>query len=188
MGEATFKDMYEELLLESRADQLAIEVAESQVDAGIENMKKNFGIENDEQFSAALAQSGITEAGLREQLRKNIRMRDVMSREVQSRIQVDEEDLRRVYRKNIEQFRQPEQLQLREIVVLEEGGVVRRGAAPGSRSRSARPWPAASRSPTRWRSTRPGARRATSSRSAGCPRATSTPVSKPRSGSCRPAP
>jgi parvulin-like peptidyl-prolyl isomerase len=46
----------------------------------------------------------------------------VRSREVQSRVKVDEEDLRRYYRKNLEQFRQPEQVQLREVVVLEEGG------------------------------------------------------------------
>lgn len=123
VGEATFKDMYEELLLESRAEQLAVEVSEAQIQQGIANMKQNFGIENDEQFAAALAQSGMTEAALREQLRRNIRMREVMGREVQSRIQVDEEDLRRVYRRDIEQFRQPEQLQLREVVVLEEGGL-----------------------------------------------------------------
>jgi hypothetical protein len=46
-----------------------------------------------------------------------------MGREVQSRIQLDEDDLRRIYQKEREQFRQPEQVQLREVVVLEEGGL-----------------------------------------------------------------
>jgi hypothetical protein len=46
-----------------------------------------------------------------------------MGREVQSRIKLDEDDLRRIYQRDREQFKQPEQVQLREIVVLEEGGL-----------------------------------------------------------------
>lgn len=123
VGELAFKDMFEELLIESRAEQLGVEVAEGQIDQQVGQMKQNFGIENDEQFVAALAQSGMTEPMLRERLRRDMRAREVMGREVQSRIQLDEDDLRRLYQKNREEFRQPEQLQLREVVVLEEGGL-----------------------------------------------------------------
>ncbi|MEA2561291.1 MAG: peptidyl-prolyl cis-trans isomerase SurA [Acidobacteriota bacterium] len=123
VGELAFKDMFEELLIESRAEQLGVEVAETQVDQQVGQMKKNFGIENDEQFAAALAQSGMTEPQLRERLRRDMRAREVMGREVQSKIQLDEDDLRRLYQKNREEFRLPEQLQLREVVVLEEGGL-----------------------------------------------------------------
>lgn len=123
IGELAFKDMFEELLIESRAEQLGIEVSETQVDQQVGQMKQNFGIENDEQFAAALAQSGMTEPQLRERLRRDLRAREVMGREVQSRINLDEDDLRRLYQKNRDQFRLPEQLQLREVVVLEEGGL-----------------------------------------------------------------
>jgi parvulin-like peptidyl-prolyl isomerase len=123
VGELAFKDMFEELLIESRAEQLGLEVSETQIDQQIGQMRQNFGIQTDEQFVQALAQSGMTEPQLRERLRRDLRAREVMGREVQSRIQLDEDDLRRLYQKNRDQFRQPEQLQLREVVVLEEGGL-----------------------------------------------------------------
>ena len=123
VGELAFKDMFEELLIESRAEQLGVEVSDAQIEQQVGQMKQNFGIQTDEQFAQALAQSGMTEPQLRERLRRDMRAREVMGREVQSRIQLDEDDLRRLYQKNREEFRQPEQLQLREVVVLEEGGL-----------------------------------------------------------------
>ncbi|HEV7507251.1 MAG TPA: peptidyl-prolyl cis-trans isomerase [Thermoanaerobaculia bacterium] len=122
VGEVVFADLFRELLLDSRADQLAIEITDAQVDQSVAQIKQNFNIKTDQDFAAALAQSGLTEPQLRAQIKGNLRMQEVRGREVQSRVKVDEEDLRRYYRKNLEQFRQPEQVQLREVVVLEEGG------------------------------------------------------------------
>jgi len=122
-GESVFADMYQELLLRSRAEQLGITVADAQVDTAVAQLRENFQIKTDQEFTAALAQSGLTLPQLREQLRGNLRMQEVRSREIQSRVEVDEEDLRRYYRTNIEQFRQPEQVKVQEVVVLEEGGL-----------------------------------------------------------------
>jgi parvulin-like peptidyl-prolyl isomerase len=121
--EMVFRDMFQDLLLESRAHQLAIEVTDAQLAAALAQMKQNFGIKTDEEFQAALAQSGMTEAQLREQIKGQLRVREVMDREVRTRVKVDEEDLRRYYRKNLEQFRLPEQFHLKEVVVLDEGGL-----------------------------------------------------------------
>jgi parvulin-like peptidyl-prolyl isomerase len=123
LPELIFRDLYQELLLESRAQQLGVEVSRSQIDAAIETTKQNLGLKTDEEFRAALAQSGMTEEVLRSSMEKQIRLREVMNREVRTRINLEEEDLRRYYRKNIEQFRQPEQVHLREVVVLEQGGL-----------------------------------------------------------------
>lgn len=119
-GETVFKDMYDELLLQSRADQLGIEVTTQQVDASIQQMREGYNLKTDEEFRAALAQSGISEARLREQMRGNLRLREVMSREVNAKVVVEEDDVRRYYNSNVEDFRVPEQVQLREVVVLEE--------------------------------------------------------------------
>jgi parvulin-like peptidyl-prolyl isomerase len=116
-----YSDMFRELLLESRADQLGVEVTEAQVDGAVAQLRQNYNIKTDQDFQAALAQSGMTMAQLKNQLKGQLRVQEVRSREVQSRVKVDEEDLRRYYRKNLETFRQPEQLQLREVVVLESG-------------------------------------------------------------------
>jgi parvulin-like peptidyl-prolyl isomerase len=121
--EIVYKDIFQDLLLESRAHQLAIEISDSQIDASIAQLKESNGIKTDQEFQAALAQSGLTEAQMREQLRNQIQVREVMDKEVRSRIKVDEEDLRRYYRKNQEQFRVPEQFHLREVVVLDQGGL-----------------------------------------------------------------
>jgi parvulin-like peptidyl-prolyl isomerase len=137
-GEMVFADLFRELLMDSRADQLGIEISDVQVDQSIAQLKQNFNLKTDQEFAAALAQSGMTEPQLRVQVRNNLRVQEVRGREVQSRVNVDEEDLRRYYRKNLEQFRQPEQLQLREVVVLEEGGVAvdeRRKAAADVRAK-----------------------------------------------------
>ncbi len=123
LPDLVFRDMLQELLLQSRAQQLAVTVSDAQIDGGIAQMKQSFGITTEEEYQAALAQSGLTEPQLREQLRDNFRVREVMDREVRSRIKLNEEDLRRYYRKNAEEFRAPEQLHLREVVVLEESGL-----------------------------------------------------------------
>ncbi|HEX3129963.1 MAG TPA: peptidyl-prolyl cis-trans isomerase [Thermoanaerobaculia bacterium] len=123
IGELAYKDLYEELLVESRAQQLDINIGDAEINQQMAQMKQNFGIQSDEEFAAALAQSGLSEAQLRERLRRDLRAREVMGREVQSRIKLDEDDLRRIYQRDRDQFKQPEQVQIREIVVLEEGGL-----------------------------------------------------------------
>ena len=133
---------------ESRADQLGVEVTDAQVDAAMGQLKQSYNIKSDEEFKAALAQSGMTEAQLRAQLRSQLRVQEVRGREVQSRVKVDEEDLRRYYRKNLEQFRQPEQVQLREVVVLDEGGLPTAEERQRARRRSAPRCSPAARSPT----------------------------------------
>lgn len=123
VGEIVFSEMFQDLLLESRADQLAIEANQAQLDAEIARIKKSNNFENDEQFRQALAQSGLTEEMLRKNLANSLRIRAVMSQDVGSRISLKEEDLRRYYRKNQEEFRVPEQRQLVEVVVLDQGGL-----------------------------------------------------------------
>jgi peptidyl-prolyl cis-trans isomerase SurA len=122
-GETVYADLYQELLLNSRADQLGISVTEAQVDAAVSQIKENFDLENDDELKAALAQSGMTMEQLRDQMRNNLRLQEVRGREIQSRVSLDEDDLRRYYRKNADSFRIPEQRKVQEVVVLEEGGL-----------------------------------------------------------------
>lgn len=122
VGAVVFKEMFQDLLLDSRADQLGIEAPPEQVEAELAEIRQQSGISNDADYRAALQQWGLTDAQVREQLRRRIRTGRVMQ-EIYRKIQLEEEDLRRYYRANQEKFRQPDQLQLREVVVLEEGGL-----------------------------------------------------------------
>jgi peptidyl-prolyl cis-trans isomerase SurA len=123
IGEMVFRNMFEELLLNSRADQLGIEATDQQIAGEESRMRQSFGINTDQEFAAALAQSGMTEDELKQQLRRTLRERQVMEKELQSRVKVKEEDLRHYYREHQDQFKVPEQVQLREVVVLEDGGL-----------------------------------------------------------------
>lgn len=125
VGEMVLREMFDELLLLSRSDHLAIQISPSQVNAAIGQMRQSYGIETDQEFAAALAQSGMTREELEEQLRRNLRMREVLAREVHARIELKEEDLRRYYREHPEEFRVPQRLRLREVVVLETSGLDR---------------------------------------------------------------
>jgi peptidyl-prolyl cis-trans isomerase SurA len=122
VGEQVFRMMFEELLLSSRADQMGIEVTDADVDDAIANTRRNIGIKTDAEFQQALAQEGLTLDILRAQTRRNLRIREVMGKEVQPKIKVKDEDLRRYYRKNETLYQLPEQVQLREVVVLEDSG------------------------------------------------------------------
>ncbi|HEV7516450.1 MAG TPA: SurA N-terminal domain-containing protein, partial [Thermoanaerobaculia bacterium] len=101
-GEIVFKDLYEELLLRSRASQIDVEITDDQIDRAVQQMRESNGIKSNEEFQTALAQSGLTLPKLRERLRGDLRLREVLGKEVNSKIKVDEEDLRRYYRKNID--------------------------------------------------------------------------------------
>jgi parvulin-like peptidyl-prolyl isomerase len=117
------KDVFEELLVLSRADQLEITVTANEVTEAIDRMRKANQLEDDEQFRSALAQSGITPEQLRVQFEQQIRFQRVIGREVYQEVRLEEEDLRRYYKDHIEEFREPEQVKVREVVVLDDTGV-----------------------------------------------------------------
>ena len=122
VGRIIMKTMFEEQLILSRADQLAVAIDESDVEQQIRATWERFGIENEEQFRDALAQSGMREEDFRERTRVELRANVVRGREVAPRIDLADEDLRRFYRDNQERFAIPERARFEEVVILE--GVV----------------------------------------------------------------
>ncbi|MYF04663.1 MAG: hypothetical protein F4230_06690 [Holophagales bacterium] len=122
VGRIIMKAMFEEQLILSRADQLAVVIDESDVEQQIRATWERFGIENEEQFRDALAQSGMREEDFRQRTRVELRANVVRGREVAPRVDLADEDLRRFYRDNQERFAIPERARFEEVVILE--GVV----------------------------------------------------------------
>lgn len=122
LGERVFSDIYEELLLLSRADQLDIRITDNQLTVVLDQMQEQMGIPDRQALRAAVEQSGLEFDEFKEQWRSQVRMREVITREVELPIQdeLKEEDLRRYYRNHPEEFRVPKQFKLREVVVLED--------------------------------------------------------------------
>ncbi len=121
-GRMIMKALFEEQLILSRADQLAVVVDESDVEEQIRGMWERAGIETEEQFQDALAQQGMREEDFRDQMRKQLRSNIVRGREVAPRVDLADEDLRRFYRDNEERFAISERARFEEVVILE--GVV----------------------------------------------------------------
>lgn len=119
-GELTYKDMFDELLLQSRADQLGVEVTEQQVDDAVRQTRESNNLQDDQRWAQALQQAGLTAAKLREQIKSNLRVQDVIGREVRAKIKFNEEDLRRYYGKHQDEFRVPDQVQVVDAVVPED--------------------------------------------------------------------
>jgi parvulin-like peptidyl-prolyl isomerase len=120
-GREVLTDIYQELLLLSRADQLGARITEADVDKAIAQTRERMGLESDQQFQQALVAGGLSEAALRDRLRQSLLVQEVMGREVQPRLRVEEEELRRFYREHPADFTVPAAVRLSELVVLEEG-------------------------------------------------------------------
>ena len=113
------RSLFEDMLMLSRADQLRIRAEKSEIDGMLAQIRESNGLASDGDFERALAQSGLTERGLREQLGNQSRMREVVGREVYAKIKLEEDDLRIFYRDHPELFRVPEERRLVEVVVLD---------------------------------------------------------------------
>lgn len=119
LGNRVFRKMFEDLLLLSRADQLSIYPTEEEVDQAVTRLREGFGIQSDDEFAAALSQEGMSLAEFREQVRTQLRIRQVIGREVTQEIEVEEDDLRRAYRAEEDAFVTPQRWRVRELIVLE---------------------------------------------------------------------
>lgn len=123
LGETVFREMFDELLMLSRASHLKVEVTEEMVDASVSRMREANDLTDQAAFEAALAQAGMNEADLREQSRRNLLLQQVTARELQSRVELEEEDLRRYYQSRLEEFAVPRRVEARSIVVLDSSAL-----------------------------------------------------------------
>jgi peptidyl-prolyl cis-trans isomerase SurA len=117
------RSLFDELLILTRADQLGLSVSDLELEQEVQAAMTRFGLSNEQEMRAALAQSGLTLDQYRANLRNQTLWREVTQQELYPRIDVGEQELRALYRERAEEFAVPEQRRLREVVVLEEGGL-----------------------------------------------------------------
>lgn len=118
-----FREMLDELLILSRAEQLGIRVGDAELERLMEQVRAANDFESVDELRRAVAQSGQPWERFQAELAKTARFRELISREVYGRIALEEDDLRRFYRDNPDLFQEPEQMRLREIVVLDSSGL-----------------------------------------------------------------
>lgn len=116
-------EMLAEVLLKDRADRLGLTVSAAELDEAVKRLKAQYGIESDEEFNESLKKSGLTRAEMEARLRDTLITNKVFSRELRSRDELTDRELRERYEREKEQYRLPERARLREIVLVTPEGV-----------------------------------------------------------------
>lgn len=111
-------ELISELLIKDRADRLGITVSDAELKEATNRLKQQYGITTDEQFEQSLRSSGLTRADMEARLRDTLVTNKVFGKELRSREQLSDAELRERYNREKDSFRLPERAHLREIVIL----------------------------------------------------------------------
>lgn len=123
VGKEVLQEALHDMLLQSQAKRAAITVSDHEVDASIEDVKKQQGIETEEDFQVALSQAGLTLDQLRANFRREMSTGRLVQKEVTAKIEVSDDVMRGYYKNHPDEFRTPEERKLREVIVLEASGL-----------------------------------------------------------------
>ena len=123
VGQNVMQNLFSELLLISFADQQSIRVSDAEVDDAVRQVMERQGMQNMAELQQALDTYGMGLDQLRDNLHRDLLWNQVVGREVHSKIDIGEEELRAAYRNQVESFQVAERRMLKEIIVLEAAGV-----------------------------------------------------------------
>jgi peptidyl-prolyl cis-trans isomerase SurA len=113
--------MIEQRLLEQAVRRAEIEATDAEIDLAIDGIGKQNGMTR-EQLEKTVIEQGLAWDGYREQLRREIQRQKLLSAAVQSKVRVEESELRALYsRRFAEQPQGGEEVHLRHILVPFEG-------------------------------------------------------------------
>ncbi len=143
LKKAMMEELVHEALLEDRARELEVVATEAEVDEQIKRLKEQNSVSTDEQFSQALAASGLTIDKLRDQLRKSITVQRVVGREVHSKVDLSDDALRGIYEREKEQYRIPEKARVSEILVSPGPGSEQRAKEASEKLKGGMKWESA---------------------------------------------
>jgi peptidyl-prolyl cis-trans isomerase SurA len=111
-------EMLSELLIKDRADRLGIKITQNEINDAVERLKGQYGLKTEEEFVESLRKSGMSRAEMETRLRDTLLTNKVFARELRSRQELSDKELREHYERDKEQYRLPERARLREIVLL----------------------------------------------------------------------
>jgi parvulin-like peptidyl-prolyl isomerase len=111
-------DLIAELLIKDRADRLGLSVSADEVKEAMNRLKEQYGMKTEQEFEESLRKSGMARADMEARLRDTILMNKVFGRELRSREDLTDKELRDRYDREKERYRLPERARLREIVVI----------------------------------------------------------------------
>jgi parvulin-like peptidyl-prolyl isomerase len=130
-GERILQQTIDEMLLYQKGEEMGIaeRVTNEYLDRAIQEIKKENNIESDEVFRQQLSREGLTLEGLRRNIKRTIVRQQVVSMNVDSKIALTEEELRKEYQSRRAEYTKPAALKLQEIVLKPDNAETRAKAA-----------------------------------------------------------
>lgn len=108
---ALLSELIEEALISQRIDELGLKVTDEELEAAVQDVQKQNRLTR-EQLIEALQLEGMTLEAYRENLGKQILRFKLLGREVQSKIEVTNQEIRDYFRTHIDDFREPAYIRL----------------------------------------------------------------------------
>lgn len=116
--EKTLQNMIDFFLLEDKATDLNIVIGDEDMRSMVENLKKQNQFATDADLERALRSSlGVGINDFLKRARQNEIQRQVMSREVFSKIAIEDQELRAWYEDHKDEYKQPSRFRIRELVL-----------------------------------------------------------------------
>lgn len=109
--------MIDELLMLQKAKEDNINVMDDEIEERLTELKKQNNITSEEQFIEALKLDGITIEEVKKEIRKQITVMRLRSRDIQSKIEISELDARNYYDENKATYRIPEKAHVLLILI-----------------------------------------------------------------------
>lgn len=107
--------MIAEELLYQESQKAGIKVAPEVIDKELAVIKGRF--EDTAKYDAALKQMNVTEDGLKAQIARKVAVKEIIGKEIVSKINITEEEAKALFEKNPEKFRRPERVRARHILI-----------------------------------------------------------------------
>ncbi|MDR0268438.1 peptidylprolyl isomerase [Paenibacillus sp.] len=110
-GMQTLDGIITETLVDQEVAKKGIKITESDIDKEMDSIKKHYS--SDEEFKTALAQNGMTEQVLKEQMHMQVKLRKLLEPDVK----VSDEDIKKFFDENKASFDTPEEVKASHILV-----------------------------------------------------------------------
>ncbi len=109
--------LIDQKLVELQIKRLGIKISSEDVEKSVARIKQEQGLNRPEDFAAALAKGGMSEAELRDKIKEQILRFRLVSREIGSKIVVPEAKVQEYFEKNKSKFQKTEGIHLAHIVL-----------------------------------------------------------------------
>jgi len=110
-------DAVAEMLLVQRAKELGYKMSDEQFTQAVDGIKKEYKLDTEEKFQAALKQENMTPVDLRRQFERSMLVQRVEQVEVFGKIAVSEEEARKYFQAHVEEFTSQAAVTMREMLV-----------------------------------------------------------------------